>query len=686
LTLRAVILGLLGALFVAGAGYINDQYLRVNFMVGNHLPISVFGLLILVMMTVNPLLHLLRSSWRLATGELASVLALVLVACGIPSSGLMRTFTPALIMPLQLNASLTGWRSTRVLDYTPSAMLVGGADPEGAVAAVDGFVGGLTAPGRHIGLDRVPWGAWAAPLAAWLPLVVLMATAVIGLSLLVHHQWAHRERLLYPIAEFATVVIRQDPQRRMAPVFRDRLLWIGLATVLLVRVINGLAVWYPGFGVTIPLSFPFGPLAWRFPTFAATPGAGDIMSPPFYPTAFAFSFFLAGDIAFSVGISRLVFVLLMMFLTGFGVDTSDTYMTGGVGGWMNYGSYIGAAILIGYTGRRYYGQVFKQALTLRPQPEARGYAVWGARILIVSAAGMIGVLIALGLGWPLAVLTVFSILLMFLVLARVNAEAGVFFYKPQWQTPGVLIGLLGMGAMGPKAIIVVGLLTMVLTVDPREALIPFVTNGLKLSDNAGVGPGRTGAGAAAACLLCLAMVVPLALWANYNYGLQPEQGPLESHWATYRVPKFPFDAAEQAVTRLRLQGRLEESVNFSPLQRIWNMNPDNRFLASVGAGLGLVLVASAARLRWTWWPVHPILFLVMSNWSVGTMSLSFLSGWVVKAAVLALGGTPTYRRVRHMMVGVIAGDLLGGLTFMLAGWIYYAATGLMPPSYRIFPG
>jgi hypothetical protein len=35
------------------------------------------------------------------------------------------------------------------------------------------------------------------------------------------------------------------------------------------------------------------------------------------------------------------------------------------------------------------------------------------------------------------------------------------------------------------------------------------------------------------------------------------------------------------------------------------------------------------------------------------------------------------------MVGVIAGDLLGGFIFMVASWVYYAATGQIPPQYNI---
>ncbi|GAG30654.1 unnamed protein product, partial [marine sediment metagenome] len=71
MTLRAVILGVLCAMFIAGFGYINDQVLRSTFLVGNHFPIGVFGGLIVLLLAINPLLYRLRRRWRLRPSELA---------------------------------------------------------------------------------------------------------------------------------------------------------------------------------------------------------------------------------------------------------------------------------------------------------------------------------------------------------------------------------------------------------------------------------------------------------------------------------------------------------------------------------------------------------------------------------------------------------------------------------------
>ena len=67
-------------------------------------------------------------------------------------------------------------------------------------------------------------------------------------------------------------------------------------------------------------------------------------------------------------------------------------------------------------------------------------------------------------------------------------------------------------------------------------------------------------------------------------------------------------------------------------------------------------------------------------------SHSFLLGWIIKVGVTKFGGGRSYQRLKPFMIGIIAGELLGGLLFMAVGAIYYAATGLFPVKYHVFPG
>jgi hypothetical protein len=91
------------------------------------------------------------------------------------------------------------------------------------------------------------------------------------------------------------------------------------------------------------------------------------------------------------------------------------------------------------------------------------------------------------------------------------------------------------------------------------------------------------------------------------------------------------------------------------------------------------------RLRFTWWPLHPVMFLVWTTWPIQMFGASFLLGWALKVAVTRLGGTRLHNRCKPLMIGMVAGELLGALTFMVHGAIYYAVTDMLPKEYRIFP-
>jgi hypothetical protein len=689
MTLRAVIIGVVGALLLAGLGYVNHQ-VELPTLIQHHFPVFVFGLMVLLAMVVNPLLYKLRPTWRFRPGELAVIVGFLLAVASIPDSGLMRHFTSVIALPKHHNRMLVGWRSNDVLGYAPREELVPGSDePSMAMLAgrpgeteelLEGFVGsGLGEPGDPIGLRQIPWDQWVPALITWVPMILLVAVGVISMAMIVHRQWSSHERLRYPISAAATAMMAQDRGHALGRIFRSRTFWFGFAALFIIHVIRATHAWQLQ-GVQIPLTFDLKPIYQKYPDIISVDGGWSLLHPTFSATAIAFGFLLASDVSLSLGISQIIHVAALIFLVNLGVDVSFNHMTGGVTSWQLFGSYLGVGLLLLYTGRRYYGQVFRKAFLFGRARGVEPSAAWAARFFLLACAGIAGILITLGLDWPLAILAVLLIMLVFLVMSRINAESGLFFIMPHWQATAVLLGLFGTYALGPAAIVIVGLMCAVFTIETRECLMPYVVNILKIGDDNGVKPSRMGPSVAALFAVGLLVAIPVVLWSNYNYGIKP------GHWVTTEMPQFTFNAAEQAVTELDLADKLDASSGLDWIGRIDNIDPKQGFLAAAGIGLALAVGVSILRLRFSWWPIHPIIFLVWGTYPMYKLSHSFLLGWILKTAVTRLGGAGRYRGASRFFLGAIAADLTAGLLAMFVGWGYYAVMGVKPPhSYGVFP-
>jgi hypothetical protein len=681
------------AFLLASLGYLNDSVAGLTYIVGNHLPISVFGLLILTVIATNPLLR--KIGWHLRTSELAVIVTLMLVAASIPGSGLMRCFPPTIVMPAEFNKNSEGWKKANVMHYVPPRMLPGGG--EYVEKVIVGFKKGFNPPDQKTpwaelpdkllkDIRQIPWKYWKDPLVFWLPLIGLTAIAVVCLSLIVHRQWSSNERLRYPIASFANMLMDQDPDGRTV-IMRNKLFWGGLIAIFALRVINGIHAWYPT-SVEIPLKFSFDAITQKWPTLPQVPGAIWIINTELFPTVVAFAFFLASDVSFSLGILNFVCMAVGGTFLSLGIILDTGYTNPCPYTWSVFGSYLGLGLVILWVGRHYYKNVVKQGFTFIRHEGVDPSAPWAFRVLLLVLGAMIGMLVWVDLPWTIAVLVVGTILLLFLVMGRINAETGLFFIQSRWFPITVLIGMLGVKAFGPKAMAIVGLVSAVLTMDPRECLMPFLLNGLKMSENAGIKPSRIGWTAPSTYLLGLAGAMLVVLWACYDHG-----GPTWDGWGFGVAPTFGLNEVQKGVENLTIKHQLDASVDMQAWQRVvptflgGGSEPDSKFLWAVGAGFALVLATSILRLRFTWWPLHPVLFLCWGTFPAMAFAQSLLFGWVIKTGVTKFGGGKKYHELKPLMVGIIAGDLLGGLLFMVIGFAYHAMTGRQTPiTYQIFPG
>ncbi len=676
-------MGLIGVAFICSYTYFNDWIMRQTMFIGNFMPISVYGFLVIFLALIYPLFRKIKQSLALRPAEIAVILGMVLAACAIPGSNLLRLFTPALIMPNRYENTEPGWQKQKIMDYVPDGMLVDVSSDEETI--LSGFTRGLSEADDHIALSDVPWHAWIKPMVFWIPLLLSLWFALLGLANVVHRQWADHEHLPYPIVTFTRSLFPSTDGQR-SPIFANRLFWIGLGAVFTIHGYNYLNLWFPDylFG-QVPLGVDWSPLAKLSDTFERGGGEGFLSG---YSTIFftvvAVAYFLPKDVSLSLGIGPFLWVFLSGTLAIYGIGQA-----GWQGQWpygitrqsmMNMGSYFALLAVLLYTGRHYYLTVFKRAAGLKTADEIESSAIWGARVFVMGIAFFTAyAATAANLDWPLALMFALGCVAIYLVMSRLLAETGLIFIVT-FGTPATLLwAIFGARALGPEMLLIMFMFCIVMFYDPREALMPFVINGLKLADDYRVKLGRTAAVMALALVAGLAVGIPVVLYFQYDKGVDV------SAWHINQS-KIPFNEVISVMQRLDAQGQLADAGSATGLSRFLAMDPGGQALLTFLIGAGLVLLFSMFRLRYTNWPLHPVLFLVWGTYAGDCFAQSFLVGWLIKTLVTKYGGAGIYQHLKPLMFGLIAGEMLGGVGPMIVSLIYFIVTGGdLPKQFMVMP-
>ncbi|MEX0885450.1 MAG: DUF6785 family protein [Phycisphaeraceae bacterium] len=807
MTLRALTLGCLLALAIAGFTYFNDQVIRQTFLLGNHLPASVFGVALVLLLAINPLIAATSPRRMLTAGELAVIVALGLAVCAWPGSNLMRIVNQLVTLPSHMRQVKSNWDATNVLAYVPDgsprlaeayvadfdlllATLQDDAPPAhvahlqrhlaGDAQAVlrDTDAGGYLGPGarrtlvrginRALGDDTfldpaafaaldlpapvatqlsgaagfpsherlalarellerslpgvihprpagegvlllggrddpavtgplitghagdatltpldLPWSAWWPTIRLWIVSALLMGLAGIFMVLIVHPQWAHRELMPYPTVVFLEEATRRTGAGWLPDLTRSHLFWIGFVGVAVIHTLNGLHQWHE-WVPEIQRELDFNPLRELFPNASRVPDSRGVFHPVIFFSAIGFGFFINTRIAMSLGVSALLWVILGAIVIGSGhAFTNTMWQVGSNGNMLRFGAYLGLTLMILYFGRRYYARVLARAACLMPPSvDVPAYAVWAARGLVLACAGVVYLLAAYASLSPvMAVLLIALVLMILLVLARLNAETGLFYAQPIWLPSVILAGLLGVQGIGPEALLILGFASIVFVADPREAIAPYIANALRMSERmAGSSPARIAPILIGVTVVGLAVAFVVTLTIQYNRGFQPED-----IWSRM-LPELTLDYVATAINELHARDELGQTVGMSGLDHLRSAQPSPGVIAWAALGLGLVWLCAVARLRLAWWPLHPVTFVVWGTYPMTYFAFSFFLAAILKWAVIRVGGERAYHHVKPLAVGLIAAELLAILAFSAAGTIYYFTTGLRPVFYRILPG
>ncbi len=680
MTVRAILLGLLGGAFVCGTSFFNDRILRQTYLVGNNMPVSVYGALIFFLLLVNPLLR----RFRLSGKELAIILTLTLATCCIPGSGFLRTFTSSLILPYHYEKLDAGWREQKVVEMVPKRYLAD-VNPDNEDQVLGAFVQGLGEGDQHCSLRDIPIKAWEKPFALWLPMIATLWFALIGLSLFIHRQWAKHEHLPYPVATFANALL-PDPGQSTCSLFRDRLFWMGAGGVLFIHMNNYLCQWFPDYLIPIPTVFPLGPLGKLVPTLVRG-GGWSLLNPRIFFTVIGIAYFIPADLSFTFGIGPFLWAFVVGSFAAYGMNLNNviegSYWYTGLKPRMFilFGSNVGLFLALLYTGRHYYWNVTKAALGFGKKEGMDAASLWGCRVFLALMLAFVVQMTLAGIDWQLSVLYTMILVIFYVVMTRIICESGLFHLQSNIFPCAILWGVFGANSLGASTLLMMQVISMILVCDPRESLMPFMSNSLKLLDLRKASIGKASSWSAVAIIMGLVIGLTVTMYIQYDRGNSCWEG-----WAEQAVPTMQFTNALAVKRKLVAQGTLESSANLHGWQRFAHMSPSPVCMYGFAIGLVLVLAFSAARLRFRWWPLHPLLFVTWCTTHIAAFSGAFLMGWVVKHAVVKYGGNAWYNRLKPMMYGLIAGEVLSAVIPSIVGAIYYFCTGERPKAFQVLLG
>ena len=693
MTIRSVLFGLFFAATICAVTYFNDALLRQSLIVGNHMPIVVYGPILLFLLFINPLLSAISDRFSVpgflkpfSAKELSIVIALALASCCVPYSSFLRLLPNLVMLPHHYARTEPGWtwkeddgtRKDILTTYLPEAMTpdmeAEGPDP------LNSFVRGMSQTDEHINPLEIPWEAWLVPLVFWMSLFLALSIALAGLAVAVHKRWSEQEHLAYPVVEFTQALLPEEGGR-LSSIFRNRLFWIGTVCVIVFHVNNYLYEWYPHYFLRIPRVFDFGALRRTFPTLVSGGGWG-LFYVKVYFSFIGIAYLIAADVSLAVGLGPFVFRYLGGVLRDYGIPVgSGTRFAPRIDRGVVYGGYIGMFLAMLYTGRHYYLNLVRRISWLPSNEDIPEAAVWGGRIFVVFISFFVAILALIGLDWQLAALYALLMVVIFVVMGRIIAETGLFFIAPYLYPCVLIYSVFGQKAIGPQSLMILFVVTCGILIDPRETLMPYLVNGVKLADDCKARIGRAMVFSVVAIGLGLLVATPLTLYIHYDKGVNWNDG-----WASRMVPKFAPTEVARIRRELTAQGKLEESEQTSGFSRFLSPSPHRAGTIAFLFGLGGVLLCMAGRLRFAKWPVHPVIFLVWGGWAGYQTAWPFLIGGGLKLATVKYGGAKAYHRMKPLMFGLIAGDMLAGIGITVFGICYYFVTGEVPKHYLVLLG
>ena len=434
-------------------------------------------------------------------------------------------------------------------------------------------------------------------------------------------QWTENEKLAYPIIQLPLEIIQAEKSN----IFKNRVLWFGFAIAAFIDILNGIAHLVPSIPMIPVKLHDIG----RY--FTGKPWNAIGRTPvSFYPFSIGLSFFMPLDLAFSTWFFYLFRKMQLVFASAVGPLSFGGFLGMTEVARFPYFSEQSAGafmVLFGvaiYLARKHLRQVISMKSDHLDEPMSY-------RLTIL---GLIGGLLFLMFFCLKAGMSLFSILLfLFLYFAistaitRMRAELGPPTHELTGMNAGqIMVDVFGSRRLGVKNLLVFSHYFWFFNRTYRNHAMPQQLEGFKIAQRIGVHP-RT---------------VVYATLVGTVFGL------LAAFWADLHI--------SYGVAGAPGSGFSWESMNMLT----WRLN--SLKTADIGAttfmlfGGAFTIFLTIMRMRFLWWPFHPVGYALSMNFGVDYLWFTLVIGSALKWAILKFGGLRALRKTAPFFLGLILGE------------------------------
>ncbi len=631
----ALLIGLLGSLLIWVITPYNDMIIGNSQLANDYLPVSALCLTLLIVLGVNPLLRRVWPKAMLRGPQLAMIMGILLVACVVPGQGLMSSLPYMLVDPPRTVST----DERRAEDYRamnlPSSLFPDKLEFRGETPVADAFYHELD-PEKPI-----PWRAWVGPLFSWTPLVVSGWLLMIGLALIVLHQWRRNERLNFPLLTIQKSLIEEPEEgHAFAPLFRSPGFWWAAAGVLLLHSLLAAKQYFPASVPAIPLSWNLGG-AFSEEPWRSLPGI--LKSNRIFFTFVGVAFFMQTRISFSIWFFVVVYGFYQMIGTSYFPPFSKEIMTE-----HRIGAMVSIAAFVLWMGRAHW-LVVARSLFRRPGNDIERTSRTGGWMFLVGCAGMYGWLLWVGLGPIWAAGLVLFVFLNALVLGRFVAETGMPFYRMYLYpaTPIALLSVMPFDWLSRMVIFISSVFGTLFIFCSRSSPTVVASHALSL-DEGKEGRGQVRMSFLFLGVMILGVVISGAVHVRHSY----------RHGMTLDGTTRPINAS--GINQLSDAHRMLAEFGRGQIsQPGYNRPAHLTFGVALGALLYWLCLRSPA------WPLHPMGIMVVYTYYGNTIWPSILVGWLLKVLIVKYGGARAYRRAQSMFLGLIIGELFAAILWAI---------------------